>query len=181
MSLLWTAYFISIWWTLAKLSGYILSIDQASNIAGASLWYQGALIATTTLVSKSADDPFSRRVQHQVPQLTAFLQKHLKPGHLVETVVFEGVRARLVMLTVGSFLTCPLICAKVSEKHSFVESSSWKKYAKERGATEPFTRDVKGCKALREIGFDLVKHGITSDDVADSVLIYMCWRDRQVT
>lgn len=163
---------------LAKLSGYILSIDQASNQAGCALFYEGALVATTVLTSKSKDDPFSRRVQHQVPQLTAFLQLHLKPGYVVDTVIFEAVRARLVMCVVGAFLTCPLINSKMSEKGNFCESSTWKKWAQQRGATG-FFKDIKGVKALREVGFDVDKWGITSDDAADAVLQFCAWRDRK--
>lgn len=173
------AYFLSFWWTLAKLSGYILSIDQASNAAGCALFKNGALVATTVLVSKSSTDPFSRRVQYQLPQLTAFLDKHLPAGVDVETVIFEAVRARLVLCVVGAFLCCPRISAKMSEKGSFVESSSWKLWARRNGAHSQKPQETKGCIALSETGFDCAKHGIVSDDIADAIMIFRTWAARK--
>lgn len=163
---------------MAKLSGYILAVDQATNLAGVSLWLDGALVATSVISSRDPSDSFAKRVQYQIPQLTAFLQTHLKPGHLVNTVIFEGVRARLIMAVVGAFLTCPLIDSKMSEKGSFVESSSWKSWARDRGATGPH-KDIKGVKALRETGFNVDKYGIVSDDVCDSIMIFLCWKERK--
>ena len=151
-----------------------LAIDQASNSAGCSLWNDKQLIATTVLVSRSPKDTFSKRLQYQVPQLTEFLRG--KPQ--VDHVLFEGVRARLVLITVGAFLTCPLLDVKLSEKTSFVGSSTWKHWASQRGATGK-VKDVKGVKALREIGFPVDYHRITSDDIADSVLQFLAWREKQ--
>lgn len=144
-------------------------------MAGVSLWYDGELIAHTVLLSQSADDKYSRRLQHQVPQLTDFLNKQLPKGLNIEKVIFEGMKNRLVLITVGAFLTCPRLDAKLHQKFSFVESSSWKRWAKNKGATG-LTKDVKGVKALREIGFPVDKHDIKSDDVADSVLMYLTWK-----
>lgn len=163
---------------MAKLSGYILSIDQASNLAGVSLWLNGALVATTVLRSRSPSDKFSARVQHQVPQLTAFLDQHLPSKVNVETVIFEAVRARLVMCVVGAFLTSGRIDTKMSEKGSFVESSTWKSWARDRGAMGPH-KEIKGVKALTETGFDCARLGIVSDDIADSILQFCAWRDRK--
>ena len=150
-----------------------LSIDEASNAAGVSLWNDTQLLGHTVLVSKSPKDTFSKRLQYQVPQLTDFLTG--KPQ--VEHILFEGVKARLVIITVGAFLTCPLLDVKLNEKYSFVGSSTWKKYAHTRGATGPI-RDVKGLKALREIGYPVDKYKITSDDTADSILMYLSWKDK---
>lgn len=160
-----------------KESGYVLAIDQASNCAGVSLWFDGVLKTTTTLNSQSPTDPFARRIQYQLEQLTAFLNAELPEGVQVEKVVFEGVRPRLILATVGAFMCCPRISAKLDESKSFVGPSSWKAWAKLRGATGPF-KDIKGVQALQETGWDFSKHPIDSDDVADSLLIYMAWRDR---
>lgn len=162
-----------------KERGYILSVDQASNVAGVSLWYDGDLVATTELVSVSAKDPFARRVQGQLAQLTAFLDLHLPSGVQIDTAVFEGVRMRVVIAVIGAFLCCPRIDSKLNEKHDFVESSIWKTWAKMRGATGPH-KLIKGVKALTEAGWDVVKHPVTSDDIADSILIYCAWRDREL-
>jgi len=160
-----------------KEAGYILSIDQASNIAGVSLWYDGHLRATTTLLSKSEKDPFSKRVQGQLVQLTAFLDCHLPPDLNIDKVIFEGVRMRVVIAVIGAFMCCPRIDAKLVEKANFVESSTWKTWAKARGATGDF-RLIKGVKALTEAGWDGAKYPITSDDIADSIMMYFAWRDR---
>lgn len=160
-----------------KEAGYVLSIDQASNAAGVSLWHNGSLVATTVLTSQSPADPFSRRVQHQVPQLTAFLDKHVPQQFKIEKVVFEGVRSHLVLITVGAFLTCPRIDARISERGSFVPSFVWKKHAQLRGAKGEL-KNVKGVVSLQQSGFDCVLHGITSDDVADSIMQYRAWADR---
>jgi hypothetical protein len=161
-----------------KEHGYVLAVDQASNCAGVSLWYNGELQATTTLLSKDKGDPFARRIQTQLDQLTAFLNTHLPRGVDIEKVVFEGVRSRLITAVVGAFMCCPRISAKLSEKANFIESSSWKRWAQTRGATGPF-KDIKGVKALREAGWDFGKHPISSDDVADSILIYLTYKDRK--
>lgn len=157
--------------------GWVLAIDQASNQAGVSLWRNGRLIAVTVLASESASHKFSRRIQHQLPQLTAFLDAHLGPSELITKVVFEGVRARLVLITVGSFLCCPRIDAIMHQYANFVESTSWKVWARNHGAQAEKLKDIKGIKALGETGFPLLD--ITSDDVADSILIYLTWRDRR--
>lgn len=159
-----------------KEAGFVLAIDQASNCAGVSLWFCGELRATTTLNSQSPTDPFARRIQTQLEQLTAFLNTELPPDVQIEKVVFEGVRPRLILATVGAFMCCPRISAKLDESRSFVGSSSWKSWAKMRGATGPF-KEIKGVKALQETGWDFTKYPIESDDIADSILIYSCWRD----
>jgi len=159
-----------------KEKGYVLAIDQASNAAGVSLWLDGELQATTVLVSKDKNDPFSRRIQYQLEQLNVFIDAHVPADVILDKVVFEGVRSRLVNIVIGAFLCCPRIDAKISEAKNFIESSSWKMWAKTRGAQGPF-KEIKGVKALRECGWDLDKHPIASDDIADSILIYKCWVD----
>lgn len=162
----------------AKEQGWVLSVDQASNCAGVSLWHNGILIACTTLNSKKSTDTLPRRLQTQVPQLTEFLQKYLPAGEMVTTVIFEGVRARLVALVVGAILTCPLLDkCRINQYASFVESSSWKKWARSHGATGTFEQ-IKGVKALREVGFPVDKYLLTSDDIADSILMYLTWRQK---
>ncbi len=162
---------------MLKEQGYVLCIDQASNAAGVSLWYNGLLKDTTVLRSSSEKDPISQRLQDQLPQLDAFLNVNLPKSARVTKIVFEGVRARLVLVTVGAFLTCPRIHAKLSPKASFVESSSWKKWARRHGALEEKVKDIKGVKALREVGFPVDEFDICSDDVADSILMYLTWRE----
>lgn len=160
-----------------KEAGLILAIDQASNAAGVSLWEDGNLKATTVLLSASPKDPFGKRLVTQVKQLTAFLDHEIGDRKL-NVLLFEGVKSSMVLSTVGAFVTCPhLQNCKFTPKNSFISALSWKKYARDRGATQKF-KEIKGVRALREIGFPVDAHNITSDDIADSCLIYLCWRSR---
>ena len=159
--------------------GWVLSIDQASNQAGVSLWKSGQLVAVTVLKSRSKNDKMSRRLQDQVPQLTAFLDQHLPENETIKTLLFEGVRARLVLITVGAFLTCPRLNASLSARGNFVESRQWKSWARMHGAhSQPFS-EIKGVTALREIRELSEYHWIDQEDIADSVLIYKCWAGRK--
>ena len=157
----------------SRTDGWVLSIDQASNFAGVSLWRDGRLFDTTVL-NGGGSDVFSRRLCHQVPQLTAFLDRNVARDTKVHKVIFEGVRARLVLITVGAFLTCPRIDAKMHQQFSFVESSSWKKWAQSQGATGPF-KEIKGVKSLKETGFPTDKYPDMTDDIADSIMMYKVW------
>lgn len=159
-------------------SGWVLSIDQATNAAGVSLWKDGTLVDTTVLVSQSSTHSYARRIQYQVPQLTQFLMRHLLPNENVTKILFEGVRSVLVQMAAGAFMMCPLIDAKLSPSDSFVHTTSWKMYAKQRGATGAL-KDIKGVKALIEIGFPVELLSKQSDDIADSILIYLSWANKK--
>lgn len=157
--------------------GYVLSIDQASKCAGVSLWYNGALQATTTLVAHT-DTKYSRRVQQQAEQLNKFLDTQLPATINIEKIVFESVRMKLVIITVGAFLTCPRIDAKMHETASFIPSMSWKKWALDRGATGPF-KEIKGVRALKEAGYPVDEVNPLNDDIADSIMMYQVWKNRR--
>lgn len=158
---------------------YVLSIDQSSNCSGVSLWWYDDLVATCTLNSKSPKDTLGRRLAEQCRQLEGFLDYHLADGDEIDTVIFEGVKSKIVLIVVGAYCTVPqLQHCKVTERHSFIYSMSWKRYAQKLNATGKLG-DIKGVKALREIGFDVDKYQITSDDIADSVLIYKTWESKQ--
>lgn len=159
-----------------KEAGFVLSIDQASNSAGVSLWCNGVLQDVTVLDGGGPSDPFSRRLQNQVPQLTDFLDRNVTRNTKIQKVLFEGVRARLVLVTVGAFLTCPRLDAKLHAKHTFIESSRWKMWAKNHGATGPF-KEIKGTEALKEVGFQSTLWPKFQQDIADSILMYLTWRD----
>lgn len=161
--------------TPTKGSGYALSVDPASNLCGVSLWKDGTLIDTAVLASNNNRDLFSVRLQTIAFQLEQFLAKHLKEDEKVTTVVCEGVRSVLVQICIGALLGVRQIHAPISSSKSFVYATSWKKYAKDRGATGPL-KDIKGVKALYEMGW--TGQEVTSDDVADSILLYLTWRDR---
>jgi hypothetical protein len=160
-----------------KTDGYVLSVDPASNLCGVSLWRDGVYIAGSVFASESRTDPYSKRLQDICRQLGAFLSEHVG-SETIRTVVAEGVRSRLVQIALGAILTDAHISAHLSPKGSFIESMQWKRWAKQRGATGP-TNDIKGVKALTEAGWPMTKFPVTSDDVADSILIYLTWKDRQ--
>jgi hypothetical protein len=160
----------------AKELGYVLAIDQASNCAGASLWHDGTILDTTTLNAKKTH-AIGRRLVTQIVQLDAWLDSK-SLAEPIRTLIFEGVRARLVLITVGAFTSSKYLQdCKLNAKHSFVESLSWKNWARKRGAAGPI-KDIKGVKALQDIGWDMLKFPVESDDEADSILIYLAWRDR---
>ena len=163
---------------LAKERGWVLSVDQASNAAGLALWYDGKLVATSVVNSDKSSDAISVRLRTIVGGLTAFLDRHMGAGDRICTIVFEGVKSRLVMVTVGAFLTCPRIHAKLHPKGSFIGSMAWKRWAQRHGALG-ILKDIKGVRALREIGFPVDQHRILSDDVADAVLIFLTWREKR--
>lgn len=155
-----------------------LSVDQASNQAGVSLWSpDGHLLGTTLLESNSKKDPFSKRITDQLVQLESFLDAHLDLDETITHVLFEGVRSRLVLITVGAFMTCTRLNAGLSQKHSFVESRTWKSWAKRHGA-KAFISDVKGVESLIEAGFKAPEGIYMNDDIADSIMIYIAWSEK---
>lgn len=152
---------------------YVLSVDPASNACGVSLWKDGTFIDSALLSSRSPRDLFSIRLQTIALQLETFLSKNLKDDEKVTVVVCEGVRSVLVQICIGALLCSKYIEAPI-KTGSFIHSTSWKKYAKDRGATGPL-KDIKGMKALKEIGW---AGRDVSDDEADAILIYYTWRNR---
>jgi hypothetical protein len=150
-------------------------MDQASNQAGASLWRNGKFVSSTTLTAVKTDK-FSRRLVTLVAQLDAWLDREIGPTAKLNHVIFEGVRSRLVLVTVGAFLTSRHIDASLSPQQSFVETSSWKSWAQKRGATGTF-KDIKGTKALMEVGWG--GPAPDSDDASDSVLIYLTYSENR--
>ena len=155
-----------------------LSIDQASNQAGVSLWSaDGVLLNTCVLASQSKKDPFSKRVTDQIVQLEAFLDTVLDPKEIITHVLFEGVRSRLVLVTVGAFMTCTRLNAGLSAQHSFVESRTWKAWAKRHGA-KAFISDVKGVESLLETGFNMPVGMPLTEDIADSIMMYLAWKEK---
>ncbi len=162
----------------AKEQGWVLFIDQASNAAGVALSRDGELVATETVRSLSANHVISQRLQDQIPRLTEFLDKYVPRGDMIGNVIFEGVRARLVLISVGAFLMCPRIKTRLSPTGNFVESRAWKAWAKRRGASGPI-KDVKGLKSLREVRPELFERfNIKTDDEADAVFMFLTWKDR---
>lgn len=159
-----------------KSDGLVLSIDPGSNACGVSLWNDGNYVASTVLTSADSRDPYSRRLQNMLPQLSAFLTEQIG-NQIINTVVSEGVRSRLVQVALGGILTESHVNANLSPTKTFVESMTWKSYARIHGATGPIA-DIKGLVALRETGWDFEKCPVTSEDAADSILIYLAWKTK---
>jgi hypothetical protein len=157
------------------LTGWTLAMDQASNQAGASLWRNGKFVSSATLTAIKTDK-FSRRLVTLVAQLDEWLDREIGPSAKLNHVVFEGVRSRLVLVTVGAFLTSRHIDASLSPQQSFVETSSWKSWAQKRGATGLF-KNIKGITALAETGW--VGPTPDSHDAADSILIYLTYSENR--
>ena len=156
-----------------KGEGYVLSVDQASNAAGVSLWHNRVLIAHTVLKSKNSKDSFSRRVQAQSIDLREFLDAYLPPEDTITTVLFESVKSRVVMAVIGSVLVNDRIDSSLGPG-TLIPSMSWKKWAQGMGATGPL-KDIKGVPSLRQTGFDVDKYVVTSEDTADSIMIFLTW------
>lgn len=162
----------------AKEAGWIITIDQASNAAGVTLWLDGEFMAATTLNSTKSTDPFGRRLATQAAELERWLISMGLGPTSIKMAIFEGVRARIVLCTVGAFCAVPqLQGCRLHARHTFVESISWKRWAQRRGAEGPM-KDIKGVQALMEIGWDFAKYPIATDDEADSVMIYQTWKER---
>lgn len=156
-----------------KEKGYILSIDQASIAAGVSLWHNGELIAWTVLSGGNKKVPMSKRLHLQRNQLEEFLKEHCKG--VVSTVLFEEVKSKFVQMICGAYLTVGQICCRVGKDH-FIHTRSWKSYAHRQGAEGP-VKDIKGVAALEGIGWDFTEFPIDSDDVADSILFYLYFKN----
>lgn len=163
-----------------KEQGYILCVDQATNTAGITLWLNGEVIAGTALEATSKNDPFSVKMRSHLVQLTDFLNANLPSEISLNRILFEGVRSRLCMVVVGAYCACPRITAKLHPTATFIETPQWKSWARKHGALEPEFGKIKGVKALTETGFfNTTNFRTDSDDIADSILIYLTWRDRE--
>jgi hypothetical protein len=159
----------------SKENGFILAVDPASNNCGVSLWKDGAFCASRLLQSHHYTDPFSVRMQTILNGLESFLIVEMPPEAKVHTIITEGVRSRMLQTCIGSLIVSKYIYADLSPKTSFVEPQQWKSWAKKHGANcDP----IKGIPALRGVGWDMKKFPVTSDDEADSILLYLTWRDR---
>ncbi len=158
----------------------VLSMDQSSNLSGVTLWENGVLRGWVLLKSLDPKHSYGRRLVAQVTQLTDWLSTQLQDHEKIDTVLFEQVKATLVITVVGAFCTSPYLQhCRLHPTQTFVAPTSWKSWAKRKGAFSQAFKDIKGVTALRETGFDVDTHGITSEDVADSCLIFKSWEERQ--
>lgn len=152
----------------------VLSIDQASNNAGVSLWQHGMPRAWTVLAAKKKTDPLSVRLVQQRQQLETFLNEQLASTEDIDVVLFENVKSKVVLLCAGAFLSLDIFQCKFKPKEHIVHPSSWKSYLRKRGATG----EIKGVKALEQGWPPSKRLKLQSDDVADSMAIYLAWQEK---
>lgn len=160
-----------------KEQGWVLTIDPASIQCAAALRFNGEPYARITLKAEKKAK-FSKRLQQLQEQLQSFLDECLGEEP-VEKVIVEGVRSEKVSQTVGAFMICTQIDSSLG-KNMVIHAPTWKSWARKQGATYEGTYlNIKGIKALQDIGWDFDKNPIASDDEADCELLYMAWRDRK--
>ncbi len=101
-------------------------------------------------------------------QLSEFLSEKMGrfSDNSIDLVFTEVVKNKHVSLVSGALSIVEGIDGKVI----FVSPSSWKAFARRNGAKD---KDPKGIKSLQEMGW---KKELTSEDEADSIMIYMAWR-----
>ncbi len=153
--------------------GDVLSLDPGTAVSGVSLWRDGNLIATAALTSPDGyNSTVSGRLKGMVSQLEQFLVSHDANVHIV---ICENPPHTLLKAVIGAMLIATRVDSMFSDSHT-VAVMSWKAWARARGAGGPF-KDIKGVKALKATGFK-VPQGI-GDDEADSILVYLAYRDRE--
>lgn len=153
--------------------GDVLSLDPGTAVSGVSLWRDGSLVATAALKSPNGyTSTVSGRLKGIVHQLNLLLDAHDAKVHIV---ICENPPHTLLKAVIGAMLVSPRVDSMFSDAHT-VAVMSWKAWARARGAGGPF-KDIKGVKALKATGFP-VPQGI-GDDEADSILVYLAYRDRE--
>ena len=153
--------------------GDVLSLDPGTAVSGVALWRDGSLVATSALKSPNGyTATVSERLKEIVGQLDTFLTAH---DAWVQIVICENPPHTLLKAVIGAVLVSPRVNSMFSDGHT-VAVMTWKSWARAHGAGGPF-KDIKGVKALKATGFP-VPPGI-GDDEADSILVYLAYRDRQ--
>lgn len=151
---------------------YTLSIDPASRQAGVSVWYGPVFLGAVTLVSVC--NSWSARVAEMRVQLREFVKALIPPEAVVTRTVIELVPKIVepsIQMVAGALLADPYYQVSPTRKF-FVSPSTWKAFCRRKGCPD---KDPKGMKALQSIGWT---KNTFSDDVADSILIYMTWLER---
>lgn len=152
--------------------GWTLSIDPASRKAGVSLWFGDVYIASEALSSSLVT--WSERANDLRIKLQAFISRYVPKNEFITLVVIELVPKIVepsVQLIAGAIIAEERYKVNPTRK-CFVSPSSWKAFARKNGCKE---KDPKGVSALKDIGWDFDINPVTSDDVADSILIYLTW------
>jgi hypothetical protein len=153
---------------------YTISVDPASRLCGVSLWCNKEYIAAQSL--ESSLKTWSARAAHLRVQARKFVTDNLKGDAIVTRAVCElvpKIAEPSIQMICGSILSDAIFNLDLSRKF-LVSPSSWKAWARRNGCT---SKDPKGVPALVETAF-AEKHVIKSDDVADSIMIFLCWYEK---
>lgn len=145
----------------------ILSIDPASRKAGISVWSGDTLIAAHALESKLPT--WTERAHEMAGQLYSVTHTYTIEQCVIELV--PKIAEPSVQIIAGALISQPHFKFDI-RRAQFVSPSSWKAYVRRK---DPSVKDPKGVKALEAIKWDFAKHPVESDDVADSILIYLAW------
>ena len=156
-----------------KQQGYVLSVDPATISCGVSLWRDGQFVASRKLCGGSLKLPLSVRMRRLFDDYEQFLVDMDVDVGEIHTIVTENVRSKFLLVTIGLFFVPFAVKAPLKNSH-FIVPGTWKKWAQGMGALGP-AKDIKGLKALREIGWDFDANPVGTEDEADSVFIYKAW------
>lgn len=151
---------------MAKDGRLTLSVDSGSNHMGLSLWDGIEFLRSGTVHAGKPTDPYSKRMK----DIRAGFNAWLAEDGPITTVVSENIRLQLITIPLGIVFLHASTVAPFKTCHA-ISPSSWKKWAQLHGATGKF-KDIKGLKALSEVGWP---HPCHSDDEADSILIALCY------
>ncbi len=130
--------------------------------------------AWTVLKSRSPRDVLSARLVTQRAQLEQFLNAQLASTEDIGAVLIENVKSKTVLIAAGAFLSLDIFQCRFIPKEHIIHPSTWKAYLRARGATG----DIKGVRALEQGWVPARKLALDSDDVADSIAIYLCWKEK---
>lgn len=154
---------------------YTASIDPASRLCGASLFDGLTLIGGQCLTS--SQKTWSARAAEMRAQMKEFVLATLPKGTTVTRATIELVPKIVepsIQLIAGAILADPIFDLNITRKQ-FVSPSSWKAWARRHGALD---KDPKGVVSLRQTGFPVEQYQIVSDDVADSIMIFLAWNEK---
>lgn len=150
---------------------YCLSIDPGSNLCGISLWEDDKIIDTIALTGGKLKN-WSARLSKMSQQLEDFLNEH--DIDTVTIVVAERIMFGNppLQITVGYLINNKHIHANITPK-SFILPAVWKAFAKKNGWTD---RICKGVVVIEKCFPQYLPFCKKSEDIADSILIYLAWR-----
>jgi len=145
---------------------------------GVSLWADKTYVSSVLLESKLKT--WTARTADMRIQLKVFVEAYLPVGEKITRAVMELVPKICepsIQMAGGAVLSDPAFSLDVTRKF-LVSPSTWKAYVRRKGSKE---KDPKGVSALRAINFPVDAYGITSEDVADSIMIFLAWVEKNVT